>query len=1152
MLNKLNRRKHRLLIGVIAGLTFVLSGLSVGMVVHADDQEDLPSLAVTETDTDSLPAVNDGADAYNDGDVENNHSALPSFPTPATALPESALDVPPSIPTNPRLRSTPIINNNMILDSSKVNVYSATNTATWLPKAYQHYWNWTKATISSYLNSGATSTETTGTGLNKTFTFKGFPLKSGTGYTTHNVDFGYIIKNVNYGGQDLDINVHMNSVQINNIDPSETIPANYGQKNIEVSMGKGVKDGIDFIMFSQTKVVSQVNYYVTFYKAGTTTQVSINTPFLYGDQEGAKGENNRFTDFPNSVTNGLNFGESLQIVNGYNSAKYPRFDFYAANATKFSGTGLIPDLGVSTNYESGVFKYKMSSSSNDLVFYKMYGYKDNGAWNFSSPNVNDFQPRFAQWSFLFSGSQTNVQKHANSRDRDIAANGDKMSIFDGTNNGYWNMLGFAQIVPSEIAPPTKYVSDSDETLVSNNTLSDPSETYDYTLQGDFPVQSYGDFDLKSWKLTDTIPAGVTADLANVTASWYDEAGNKMSDAKSYFDFSLSGQNLTITAKATTLSNQDVYGRLGKPRFTIPVRITDVSKVTKDSAGKIAITNTTTQSGTYFNGTTFSQNSNQVKTTAPDSGLKITKSVDKTLVEDGTVDPAKTSTLEPITYTVAVANNSVSKDMDSVKLLDVMPQLDDGRNTVLGARSGTSGSYKVTGVYFVDGANKSVSGAQLYYKNKGSILKDSAYAARNVFDSTGKMLLGAWSQYDWKTVANLETTSAMAVYIPNIPAKTTYYLKVTIVANNASGAVLNNTANANSIINEELKSNQVTTKIYSRSLTGKVWYDDNYNGLQDKNESFVPDVPVKLYRTSLIDNTYQKKLVTADASGTAFVDASGNSLIKTDKNGVYTFNDLLEGDYIVEFVLNGQIQQRTFKVTKYLTDSGKSDATNSKVPQNSLQITAQPQSGSVWSHQGLKLDTVSSANPSGGIQVMANNNLGLLRSSTLALLKYEAGSLVDSNGNGSFDADELAKAKVIAGASFEVYKGKLTDYPKDGTKNPNFISSGVTGKDGKLNLADNLFPDMDTQGNLQTVTYTAFETKAPNGHELAQKIFYFDVSQGNQTIPLYVDNHQVAELPYTGGKDMLVVLLIALSVTISGFLGVGGHYLYRKRLSRYKH
>jgi hypothetical protein len=77
------------------------------------------------------------------------------------------------------------------------------------------------------------------------------------------------------------------------------------------------------------------------------------------------------------------------------------------------------------------------------------------------------------------------------------------------------------------------------------------------------------------------------------------------------------------------------------------------------------------------------------------------------------------------------------------------------NTVFGARSGTSGSYKVTGVYFVDGANKSVSGAQLYYKNKGSILKDSAYAARNVFDSTGKMLLGAWSQYDWKTVANLK-------------------------------------------------------------------------------------------------------------------------------------------------------------------------------------------------------------------------------------------------------------------------------------------------------------------------------------------------------------------------------------------------------------
>jgi hypothetical protein len=98
MLNKLNRRKHRLLIGVIAGLTFVLSGLSVGMVVHADDQEDLPSLAVTETDTDSLPAVNDGADAYNDGDVENNHSALPSFSNSRNSSARISLGCPPSIP----------------------------------------------------------------------------------------------------------------------------------------------------------------------------------------------------------------------------------------------------------------------------------------------------------------------------------------------------------------------------------------------------------------------------------------------------------------------------------------------------------------------------------------------------------------------------------------------------------------------------------------------------------------------------------------------------------------------------------------------------------------------------------------------------------------------------------------------------------------------------------------------------------------------------------------------------------------------------------------------------------------------------------------------------------------------------------------------
>ena len=67
----------------------------------------------------------------------------------------------------------------------------------------------------------------------------------------------------------------------------------------------------------------------------------------------------------------------------------------------------------------------------------------------------------------------------------------------------------------------------------------------------------------------------------------------------------------------------------------------------------------------------------------------------------------------------------------------------------------------------------------------------------------------------------------------------------------------------------------------------VWFDENLNGIQDKNEPGVVDIPVSI----------------TDASGNSVTDVYGNrvNITKTDKKGYYKFCHLLPAqDYIIKF------------------------------------------------------------------------------------------------------------------------------------------------------------------------------------------------------------------------------------------------------------
>ncbi len=678
--------------------------------------------------------------------------------------------------------------------------------------------------------------------------------------------------------------------------------------------------------------------------------------------------------------------------------------------------------------------------------------------------------------------------------------------------------------PKPLNPPVKYVSDSDETLVDVDTLTDIHEKYLYTLEGEFlELPTYDETKaLKDWKLTDRTPTGITFDALSTIKAYAWDGISKGENLTASFDYSIVKGVLTIKAKPELLKDPQIYEKIHKVRFEIGARVTDESKVERDAKGKVHIVNNTEQSGHYYDDTTFDDTSNDVVTTVDkntENALKVSKTVNKNLTENGTVDPvdATKSRLQPLTYTISAENTSRTSNMDKVRILDVLPFNKDDRQTIFNAQ----GKAQVLSAQLVDTNGQPVPDAQIYYKDPSKAETNTKLDPNTLPRDAKDLAAQGWLKYAGIDASVLEKTSAILADVDNIPANTKFSLKITVKHTDNIGADLINNATVNSIVNQKQTTNNVETKIYGRALSGYVWYDDNYNGLKDDAEAPVKDISVKLYRTSLENPNYKDQLVMQNVKGEKFVDSKGNSLIKTDDKGFYVFKNLSEGHYIAEFEINGQLQTKEYQVTKFMADTSHSDAKNSKVKAEDNRITSQtPATNSDWNDFGAtlkELDTI--IQPKEGLQELPYNNLGLNRSAHLDIFKKNL------FGQG------------LAGAKFAIYRGSLKEIPADGEQDTNFIGTYETDNTGHLNVKQNLFAGYDANHNPLSQEYTVFEIKAPDGYELLKTPVKFTVDEGNQTINLKIKDDAESILPYTGGKAGMA-LLIALSLVVLGLLGVG--------------
>ncbi|MEO1769800.1 prealbumin-like fold domain-containing protein [Candidatus Enterococcus ferrettii] len=493
-------------------------------------------------------------------------------------------------------------------------------------------------------------------------------------------------------------------------------------------------------------------------------------------------------------------------------------------------------------------------------------------------------------------------------------------------------------------------------------------------------------------------------------------------------------------------------------------------------------------------------------TVTNSGvIVIDKVVDKPHIESGNkIDPAKPSDMYPtdFTYTISFRNHS-SESMYKVKVLDVLPRKGDGRGTDF------NGTYLLTQLKQLPG---SVPGTIYYTDIIGAATIDT--------DPNEIPLSAGWYQLG-SDMTVLENAKAIVAVYSELPAGKDVSLSLTMrpTGQQAGDKYVNSTA-LNSNLNRHVRGVNSSVQVYGRDLSGVAWYDDSLDGLignkpdQSVPEDFAKDIPVKLYRTSLENPDYKNQLVKESLTGEEFIDPSGNSKIKTNENGEYIFKNLPEGEYVAEFIIDGEIH----RVTKQLigddvTKNSKADPSNNKTP----------------SYTQPKLNDLASVwGQADSINHVTDVNVGLIRPGTIKLFKYEAGTAIDGNKDGELSDPEKATGTPLKGAVFDLYQG----HTGTGTK----LGTATTDENGKLQFKD-LFPG----------EYSLVETKAPIGFELLKTPIKVTITQGNQVIQLYQDNDVQTDLPFTGGDNpMIMLLLAAASLMTAGFIGMMLYYRQPKR------
>ena len=135
-------------------------------------------------------------------------------------------------------------------------------------------------------------------------------------------------------------------------------------------------------------------------------------------------------------------------------------------------------------------------------------------------------------------------------------------------------------------------------------------------------------------------------------------------------------------------------------------------------------------------------------------------------------------------------------------------------------------------------------------------------------------------------------------------------------NNYSDKYVNSFVGASKTYTQN-ESNKIEASVISRNISGRVFIDNNENGIEDNADTYYKDMPVTLYKLDSDNN--MKKI--SDAT--------------TDNDGKYIFKDLDVGRYKIRANYNSSLYDLTLR---YATEDKTKDSDGYKVDDNIIEIS----------------------------------------------------------------------------------------------------------------------------------------------------------------------------------------------------------------------
>lgn len=334
----------------------------------------------------------------------------------------------------------------------------------------------------------------------------------------------------------------------------------------------------------------------------------------------------------------------------------------------------------------------------------------------------------------------------------------------------------------------------------------------------------------------------------------------------------------------------------------------------------------------------------------------------------------------------------------------------------------------------------------------------------------------------------------------------------------------------------------------KRISGLVWIDENKDGIRNENEEKVSNIQVMLF-----DNR----------TGKLIADENGSAIIKTtDENGIYTFENVSQGNYTVIFLYDTANYSATTYQVEEAGSERNSDAVDTKITLDGItRMAAITENVNISTQNVYNIDLGIIENPKFDLKIDKTVGKIIVQNSTgTTEYNYNDSKLAKRELVGKYVNETTLvveyKIKVTNEGAVDAYVKKIADYIPTGlkfsaelnrdwysTQNGIILNSSLANtkiapgeaKEVKLTLTMNV-----TEQNLGLISNNAEIYEAYNNLGLKD----IDSTEANQV--LGEDDISIADILITI-KTGETILFIGLSISIISIIGIGAYFIKKKVL-----